>query len=105
MHEPNPTDRRSLTCSVKRIYNVETMEVAMRVEVCKWGNSAAVRVPAPALKDAGLEVGQSLELRVEEGRLVLEPATEDLDMLLSKVTPENRHRLELDDTAVGAEAW
>ena len=41
----------------------------MRVEVRKWGNSAAVRLPAPALKDAGMQVGQSLELRVEEGRL------------------------------------
>jgi len=77
----------------------------MRVEVCKWGNSAAVRVPAPALRDAGLQVGQSLELRVEDGRLVLEPAAESLDALLAKVTPENRHGLELEGPLVGAETW
>ena len=77
----------------------------MRVEVCKWGNSAAVRVPAPALRDAGLQVGQSLELRVEDGRLVLEPAAEGLDALLAKVTPENRHGLELEGPSVGAETW
>jgi antitoxin MazE len=77
----------------------------MRVEVCKWGNSAAVRVPAPALRDAGLQVGQSLELRVEDGRLVLEPAAESLDALLAKVTPENRHGLELEGPSVGAETW
>jgi antitoxin MazE len=77
----------------------------MRVEVCKWGNSAAVRVPAPALRDAGLQVGQSLELRVEDGRLVLEPAAESLDALLAKVTPENRHGLELEGPSIGAEAW
>jgi antitoxin MazE len=77
----------------------------MRVEVCKWGNSAAVRVPAPALRDAGLQVGQSLELRVEDGRLVLEPAAEGLDALLAKVTPENRHSQEFDGPSVGAETW
>jgi len=79
--------------------------VDVRVEVQKWGNSAAVRVPAPALKDAGMQVGQSLELRVEGGRLVLEPATESLEDLLAKMTPENRHGLALEGSSVGAEAW
>ncbi len=77
----------------------------MRVEVQKWGNSAAVRVPAPALKDAGIQVGQSLELRVEGGKLVLEPATESLEDLLAKITPENRHGLALEGPAQGAEVW
>lgn len=77
----------------------------MRVEVQKWGNSAAVRLPAPALKDAGMQVGQSLELRVEGGRLVIEPATESLEDLLAKMTPENQHGLALEGPAVGAEAW
>ena len=77
----------------------------MRVEVQKWGNSAAVRVPAPALKDAGMQVGQSLDLRVEGGRLVIEPATESLEDLLAKMTPENQHGVVLEGLAVGAEAW
>jgi antitoxin MazE len=73
----------------------------MRVEVCRWGHSAAVRIPVPALKDAGLRVGQSLELRVEGGCLVLEPVAENLDALLAKVTPQNRHGLELMGPSVG----
>ncbi len=77
----------------------------MRVQVQKWGNSAAVRVPALALKDAGMQVGQSLELRVEGGRLVIEPAAESLEDLLAKMTPENQHGLALEGPAVGAEAW
>jgi antitoxin MazE len=77
----------------------------VRVEVQKWGNSAAVRVPALALKDAGMQVGQSLELRVEGGRLVIEPAAESLEDLLAKMTPENQHGLALEGSAVGAEAW
>ncbi len=77
----------------------------MRIELQKWGNSAAVRVPAPALKDAGLRVGQSLELRVEGSTLVIEPAAESLEDLLAKITPENRHGLALEGPAVGAEVW
>ena len=77
----------------------------MRVEVQKWGNSAAVRVPAPALKDAGMQVGQSLELRVEGGKLVMEAASESLEDLLAKITPENRHALALEGPTVGAEVW
>lgn len=77
----------------------------MRVRVQRWGNSAAVRLPAAALRDAGMLVGQSLELRVEEGRLVLEPASERLDDLLARMTPENQHGSALEGPAVGAEAW
>lgn len=75
----------------------------MRVEVCRWGNSVAVRIPAPALRDAGLQIGQSLELRVEGGCLVLEPVVDGLDVLLAKVTPQNRHGPELMGPSVGAE--
>lgn len=57
----------------------------MRVEVQKWGNSAAVRVPALALKDAGIQVGQCHELRVEEGRLAMEPANESLGDFLARI--------------------
>ena len=64
-----------------------------------------MRVPALALKDAGMQVGQSLELRVEGGRLVIEPAAESLEDLLAKMTPENQHGLALEGPAVGAEAW
>lgn len=75
-------------------------------KVQKWGNIAAVRLPATALKDAGMQVGQSLELRVEEGRLVMEPASESLEDLLAKITPENQHGLALEGRpAVGAEVW
>lgn len=77
----------------------------MRVEVQKWGNSAAVRVPALALRGAGMRVGQSLDLRVEDGKLVIEPETESLEDLLAQVTPENQHALLLEGQASGAEVW
>ena len=77
----------------------------MRVELAKWGNSAAVRVPAGVLADAGMQIGQALNIRAEAGRLVLEPAQENLDDLLARITPENQHARALDGPAVGAEAW
>lgn len=77
----------------------------MRVELAKWGNSAAVRVPAGALADAGMQIGQALDLHAEGGRLVLEPAPENLEDLVARITPENRHALAFDGAAVGAEVW
>ncbi|WP_026285241.1 AbrB/MazE/SpoVT family DNA-binding domain-containing protein [Thiomonas sp. FB-6] len=77
----------------------------MRVEIQKWGNSAALRIPAPALKDAGMQVGQSLDLRVEGGKLVIEPTRESLEDLLAKMTPANSHDLAVVGPAVGDEAW
>ena len=83
----------------------DIVERPMRVELAKWGNSAAVRVPAGALADAGMQIGQALNIRAEAGRLVLEPAAENLDDLLSRITPENQHAPALDGPAIGAEAW
>jgi antitoxin MazE len=77
----------------------------MRVEVRKWGNSAAVRLPSIALKIASIQIGQSLELPVEPGKMVLERPSDSLDDLLARITPENRHALALEGTPRGAEAW
>jgi antitoxin MazE len=52
-----------------------------------------------------MQVGQALELRVEKGRLIIEPAGDSLDDLLGRITPENLHGLSMEDSAKGAEAW
>lgn len=78
----------------------------MQVEVQKWGNSAAVRLPAPVLRDAGIVLGQALELTVEDGKLVLAPAKEyTLEELVAAITLENCHPLLLDDSLKGNESW
>ena len=81
------------------------MESAVIVEIQKWGNSAALRVPASALKEAGFEIGQRLYLSVSDGRLCLEPFQESLDALVARITPENRHGQRLDHNPAGNEAW
>ncbi len=52
-----------------------------------------------------MQVGQSLDLRVEGGKLVIEPARESLEDLLAKMTPANAHGLVLEGAAAGAEDW
>lgn len=69
----------------------------MRAIVEKLGGSVAVRTPSAVMEQAGFEIGQTVELRVDGGRVVIEPATApvcSLDDLLAGVTPENLHEEE-----------
>lgn len=66
----------------------------MGVFIRRWGNSAAVRLPASALAAAGIAVDDPVEVREEEGRIVIErakPNAVTLEWLLEGITPENRH--------------
>jgi len=66
----------------------------MKVLVKKWGNSAAVRIPASVMAAAALSLDQAVDVREETGRIVIEPIREDafdLDDLVAGITDENRH--------------
>jgi antitoxin MazE len=80
----------------------------MRVQVKKWGNSASVRIPAAVMAAAALVVDQSVEVRAEDGRIVIEPIKApiyNLDELLDRMTPETFHE-EIDfGPPVGEEVW
>jgi antitoxin MazE len=45
----------------------------MRVTVKKWGNSAAVRLPASVVQATQLELDEVVEVREDRGRIVIEP--------------------------------
>lgn len=80
----------------------------MGVFVRKWGNSAAVRLPASALAAAGIAVDDPVEVREEDGRIVIErvrPARLDLAALIDGITPENRHTETDWGPPVGREFW
>lgn len=80
----------------------------MKTKVQKWGNSLAVRIPKPFAEEAGLERETSVEMSVEEGRIVIE-RTElphiELESLLEKVTADNIHDEVDTGPSVGNEAW
>ena len=66
----------------------------MRVIVKKWGNSASIRIPATVLKAARIEIDDPVDVREEDGRIVVEPLQPDsyeLADLLEKITPDNLH--------------
>jgi antitoxin MazE len=66
----------------------------MRVQVQKWGNSLAVRIPKPFAADADVREGTELDLAVSEGRLVatlVRRRRPSLQRLLSGVTSKNLH--------------
>lgn len=79
----------------------------MRATVKKWGNSAAVRMPAAVMEEARLEIDQAVDIRVELGRVVIEPVAAPeftLDSLLAGVTHDNLHEEEDFGAPVGREA-
>ncbi len=80
----------------------------MRATVKKWGNSAAVRIPAPIMEATRLDLDAVVDVREEAGRIVIEPVrrrTYDLHKLVTGITPKNRHEAVDFGPAVGNEAW
>ena len=80
----------------------------MEVTVKKWGNSAAIRIPNSVMQSARLSLDEPVEIREEDGRIVIEPIrkkTYDISELIKGITAKNRHD-EVDfGPPVGKEAW
>lgn len=80
----------------------------MRAQVKKWGNSASVRIPAAVMEAASLYVDQTVDIREENGRVVIEPIKKpkyDLDEMIAQITPENVHDPVDWGPPVGKEIW
>lgn len=80
----------------------------MRITVRKWGNSASVRIPAAIMQAAKLRLDQPVDVREEEGRIIIEAAQPepcDLAALVAGITDENRHEAFEMGPATGQEAW
>ena len=80
----------------------------MKTRVQRWGNSLAVRIPKTFATEVGLKDDSPVELRLQQGKLILEPATPvapSLEDLLRGVRKSNLHD-EVDTGAPqGGEAW
>ncbi|MDZ7639418.1 MAG: AbrB/MazE/SpoVT family DNA-binding domain-containing protein [Bryobacterales bacterium] len=62
--------------------------------VKRWGNSAAIRIPASILKALELEIDQPVEVREEGGCIVIKPVSierYDINALVSQISGKNRH--------------
>lgn len=80
----------------------------MRVHVKKWGNSASVRIPASVMAAAALSVDQAVDIREEDGKVVIEPIRSpiyELDKLLDQMTPDTFPEDADFGRPVGGEVW
>ncbi len=80
----------------------------MQINVKKWGNSAAVRIPAAVMQAARIKLDDAVEVREEGGRIVIEPLRVpdfDLAAMVARITPENLHEETDAGAPLGAEVW
>ncbi|WP_350304021.1 AbrB/MazE/SpoVT family DNA-binding domain-containing protein [Photorhabdus viridis] len=64
------------------------------VVVKKWGNSPSVRLPVAIMQAVSLNVDDTVDIAVENGRIVIIPVKAkeySLDTLLAGITSENIH--------------
>jgi antitoxin MazE len=80
----------------------------MRASIKKWGNSAAIRIPAAVLEATEVQLNEEVDIREEGGRIVIEPVRDKkykLDDLLKGITKDNIHE-EIDfGRPEGKEVW
>jgi len=79
----------------------------MKARIQKWGNSLALRIPKSFATHSNIEQGSVVDLSLDNGRLIVEPAQEQysLEELLARVTKKNLHS-EVDfGLPVGKEVW
>ena len=80
----------------------------MQVLIRKRGNNASVRIPAAMMAAASLNINQAVEVREENGRIIIEAIgvpTYALNELLAGMRPETFPDCESFGPAVDQETW
>ena len=80
----------------------------MHVQIQKWGNSLAIRIPKSFAKQIKVGQGSFVDLVTIDGKLIAKPLDEteySLEQLLAGVTEQNLHTEVDTGSAVGKESW
>ncbi len=80
----------------------------MVIQIQKWGNSLALRIPKSLATDTKIKQGSLVDLSLVKGKIVATPVVEDaftLEKLLAGITDENLHGEVDTGRAVGKELW
>ncbi len=80
----------------------------MKVQVRKWGNSLALRIPKSFALEAKVKEGSAVDISLKKGKIVLTPLNEKkytLEGLLSEVNDRNIHEEIFTGEPVGREVW
>ena len=79
----------------------------MRIEIQKWGNSLAIRIPKAFAREMGVDHRSGVDITVTDGQLVVSPSEAlpfSLERLLQGITEENLHPEVDTGPATGKEA-
>jgi len=65
----------------------------MIAKIQKWGNSQGLRLSKRLLEDARMDVGEEVDLRVEDGSIIITPRKRDrgarsLEELVARIRPD-----------------
>ena len=60
----------------------------VQAKIQKWGNSAAIRLPATALAAAGMHLDSEVDIQADKGRLVIQLPEKTNEELLDKLLAE-----------------
>ena len=80
----------------------------MRTKILKWGNSLGLRIPRSFAEDIRIHEGSTVDLRMEDGQLVVRPLPapgRSLAELVGRITPENLHGEIETGGPLGGEEW
>ncbi|MCE2984055.1 MAG: AbrB/MazE/SpoVT family DNA-binding domain-containing protein [Parachlamydia sp.] len=78
----------------------------MEIQIQKWGNSLGLRIPIQFAKELQLHAGSTVNIALENGKLVIEAPKYNLDRMLEEITPFNTHHQMLEDNQqLGREEW
>ncbi|MDQ3821573.1 MAG: AbrB/MazE/SpoVT family DNA-binding domain-containing protein [Acidobacteriota bacterium] len=80
----------------------------MKVQIQKWGNSLALRIPKSFAVESKVEQGSTVEVSLEQGKIIVSPVNEPeftLEDLLAKVNKRNLHGEVDTGASVGKEVW
>lgn len=80
----------------------------MSITPNRWGNKVGLRIPKPMLEQIGLTDGPQVDVKIEAGRLVIEPGRRRRMMmaeLLEGFTPDDRPGEVAWGAPAGREIW
>jgi antitoxin MazE len=80
----------------------------MLTRIQKWGNSLGLRIPKALAANVSVAEGTSVEVNVENGRLIIAPQRKAkcrIEDLVAGITPDNLHGETNTGATVGREVW
>ena len=93
--------------AAKTLVYIQCRYMGTTTQVSKWGNSLGLRLPKSVAREAQLDVGDTVDVSVDNGAIVIRPNRPrySLKELVRRITPKNRHDESEWGGPVGDEVW